>query len=122
MAALNIKEASDIHAEAFLSGELKHGVLALVEEGTLVIVFQSDRTRAHNAAAEVRARGGIILAINSSANDVYDDHILMPMCADEHLEMVAGIIPGQLLAYELAVLRGVNPDEPRNLAKSVTVL
>ncbi len=123
MAALNIKEASYIHAEAFSAGELKHGVLALVEEGTLVILFaEEDSSRALNAGAEVKARGAKLLGIGGKPNDLYDYHVPLPHLEDKYLSAISGIVPGQLLAYQFAVSRGLNPDKPRNLAKSVTVL
>lgn len=123
MAALNIKEASYIHAEAFSAGELKHGVLALIEEGTLVILYgDQESKRALNAGAEVKARGARLLGIGGEDNGLYDYHLPLPDSSDHYLASVSGIIPGQLLAYQFALSRGLNPDRPRNLAKSVTVL
>jgi glucosamine--fructose-6-phosphate aminotransferase (isomerizing) len=120
-AALKIKEVSYIHAEAFAGGELKHGPLALIEEGTPCIVFVSaeNRTRILSNAEEVKSRGGYIIGVSSEREDIFDFWIKVPE-ADE-LNPIIQIIPMQVLAYELAVLRGLDPDKPRNLAKSVTV-
>ncbi len=123
MAALNIKEASYIHAEAFAAGELKHGVLALVEEGTPVMVYPAeDQGRMDNAIAEVKARGATIIGVASEPHPLFDVTLPLPAVRDHDLQAVCGLLPGQLFAYALAVARGVNPDQPRNLAKSVTVL
>jgi len=120
-AALKIKEVSYIHAEGFSGGELKHGTIALIEKGTPCIVFSS----AHNEseiisnAMEIKARGGFIIGINHNNNEVFDFFIKVPDAGD--LNPVTQIIPIQILSYQLAVLRGADPDKPRNLAKSVTV-
>jgi glucosamine--fructose-6-phosphate aminotransferase (isomerizing) len=119
--ALNIKEASYIHAEAFAGGELKHGVIALIEEGTPVIVFaDADDGYMINVASEVKARGATVIGIAEEDNELFDYY--MPLgFHNTSFASVTSIIPCQLLAYCLAVLRGNNPDRPRNLAKSVTV-
>jgi len=132
--ALNIKEATYLHAEAFAAGELKHGVIALIEDQTPVIVFvPEDDAYMINVSAEVKARGAHVIGIGARDNPLFDDFIALPKVSvsgqqsREHdynaraLAAVVNIIPCQLLAYELGVLRGVNPDRPRNLAKSVTV-
>ena len=122
VAALNIKEASYIHAEAFAAGELKHGVIALVEKGVPVILFVGkDDHYMINVAAELKSRGAHVIAIGCEDNELFDQFILLPDVADPALAIVAAMIPCQLLAYHLAVVRGLNPDRPRNLAKSVTV-
>lgn len=120
MCALNIKEASYVHAEAFSSGELKHGVIALIEPGTPVIVYLEDEASI-SAAAEVKARGAHLIGIGHAPTIQCDDCIGIPTLPDPDLSAITAMIPGQLLAYHLGVLRGVNPDRPRNLAKSVTV-
>jgi glutamine---fructose-6-phosphate transaminase (isomerizing) len=122
IAALNIKEASYFHAEAFSAGELKHGVIALIEEATPVIMFVP-RNDAYmlNVAAEVQARGASVIAIGYEDNELFDEFIPMPEASDPLLASVSSIIPCQLLAYYLSIQSGVNPDKPRNLAKSVTV-
>ncbi len=121
-AALKIKEVSYIHAEGFAAGELKHGVIALVEPGTPCLVLAPNgatRTDVLSGAAELRSRGGYIIGVGSSGHDVFDDFIEVPEAglADAIVEAV----PGQLLGYFAAIARGNDPDRPRNLAKSVTV-
>ncbi|HUV02515.1 MAG TPA: glutamine--fructose-6-phosphate transaminase (isomerizing) [Desulfobacteria bacterium] len=120
-AALKIKEVSYIHAEAFAGGELKHGPLALIEEGTPCIVFVSaeNKSKILSNAEEVKCRGGYIIGVSSEREEIFDFWIKVPEA--EELNPIIQIIPMQVLAYELAVLRGLDPDKPRNLAKSVTV-
>jgi glucosamine--fructose-6-phosphate aminotransferase (isomerizing) len=120
-AALKIKEVSYIHAEAFAGGELKHGPLALIEDGTPCIVFASSENKSKilSNAEEVKSRGGYIIGVSSERDEIFDFWIKVPEA--EELNPIIQIIPMQVLAYELAVLRGLDPDKPRNLAKSVTV-
>jgi glucosamine--fructose-6-phosphate aminotransferase (isomerizing) len=120
-AALKIKEVSYIHAEAFAGGELKHGPLALIEAGTPCIVFVSAEHRAKilSNAEEVRSRGGYIIGVAPEREEIFDFWIKVPEAGE--LNPIIQIIPMQVLAYQLAVLRGLDPDRPRNLAKSVTV-
>jgi glutamine---fructose-6-phosphate transaminase (isomerizing) len=120
-AALKIKEVSYIHAEGFSGGELKHGTIALIEPGTPTIVFSSKENAKQiiSNAMEIKARGGYIIGINGEKNEVFDFFIKAPDVG--MLNPIAQIIPVQILAYQLAVLRGCDPDKPRNLAKSVTV-
>jgi len=120
-AALKIKEVSYIHAEGFAGGELKHGTMALIEKGTPCIVFCDYSTLKDilNNAEEVKARGGYIIGISPQNNEVFDFFIEVP--ETENSGCITNIIPVQMLAYYLAVLRGCDPDMPRNLAKSVTV-
>jgi glucosamine--fructose-6-phosphate aminotransferase (isomerizing) len=120
--ALNIKEASYIHAEAFAAGELKHGVIALIEQDTPVIVFADEQNRQAmlNAAAEVQSRGAMVIGIADRPNELFHAWIPLPQ-ATHHCRVIGSIIPCQLLAYFLSTLNGHNPDRPRNLAKSVTV-
>jgi glucosamine--fructose-6-phosphate aminotransferase (isomerizing) len=122
VAALNIKEASYVHAEAFAAGELKHGVIALIEEGVPVILF-SDSLDPYmlNVAAQVKSRGARVICIGYEDNELFDHFIPLPVLPDPLLATVSAMIPCQLLAYHLAVQAGLNPDKPRNLAKSVTV-
>jgi len=121
-AALKIKEVSYIHTEAFAGGELKHGPLALIESGTPVLVFVSEdnEDRVISNAQEVKARGATVIGVSSRKNEVFDYWIKVPACGN--FAPVIQAIPMQILAYELAVLKGLDPDKPRNLAKSVTVL
>lgn len=120
-AALKIKEVSYIHAEALAGGELKHGTIALIEKGTPCIVFVSKENEKHilSNAMEIKSRGGFIIGVSAENNDVFDFWIKTP--AARELTPICQIIPIQILAYQLAVLRGYDPDRPRNLAKSVTV-
>lgn len=120
--ALKIKESSYIHAEGFAAGELKHGVIALIEEGTPCIVIQAnDRAKDEiiSSAMELKARGAHIIGIGPENQPVYDDWIEVEDVREA--SPIASIIPLQLLGYELTLLRGHDPDKPRNLAKSVTV-
>jgi glucosamine--fructose-6-phosphate aminotransferase (isomerizing) len=121
-AALKIKEVSYIHAEGFAAGELKHGVIALVEAGTPCLVLapaDTTRTDVLSGAAELRSRGGYIIGVGSAGSDVFDDFIEIPDAGLANLIVEA--VPGQLLGYHAALARGNDPDRPRNLAKSVTV-
>ena len=121
-AALKIKEASYIHAEGFASGELKHGVIALITKGTPCIAFvANDETKPDviAGAEEIKARGGYIIGISPENHEVFDRWITVPDCGDA--SPIINAIPAQLLGYYLTIARGHDPDRPRNLAKSVTV-
>ncbi len=121
-AALKIKEVSYIHAEGFAGGELKHGVIALIEPGTPCIVFApNDETRGGilSNAQELRARGAYVIGVSPQLSDAFDFHIPVGDAGDAG--PIVNSIPAQLLAYNLALKRGTDPDKPRNLAKSVTV-
>ena len=125
--ALKLKEISYLHAEALAAGELKHGTLALIEDGTPVIVTASqhhllDKTTSN--VQEVKARGAYVIAVGDSTSkklqDISNDYITLPE-ASEMLSTVISIIPLQFIAYHVANLNGESIDQPRNLAKSVTV-
>jgi glucosamine--fructose-6-phosphate aminotransferase (isomerizing) len=120
-AALKIKEVSYIHAEAFAGGELKHGTIALIEKGTPCIVFVSEENEKEiiSNAEEIKARGGYLIGISSKNNKVFDFWIKVPECGTEN--PIVQIIPIQILAYQLAVARGCDPDHPRSLAKVICV-
>lgn len=121
-AALKVKEVSYIHAEGFAGGELKHGVIALIEEGTPCIVYSPlDETRADiiSGAMELKARGGYIIGISPEPEPAFDVHLPIADVGDAAPLVMAP--PAQMLGYQLALLRGYDPDKPRNLAKSVTV-
>ena len=121
-AALKIKEVSYIHAEGFAGGELKHGVIALVEPGTpCVVLAPNDETFSSilSGAEEIKARGGYIIGISPTPSDVWDEHIQVADVGEA--ASIVNAVPPQILAYELALQRGLDPDKPRNLAKSVTV-
>lgn len=121
-AALKIKEVSYIHAEAFAGGELKHGTIALIEKGTPCIVFVSKENEKEiiSNAIEIKSRGGYIIGISSENNPIFDFWLKVPE-ANSILTPICQIIPIQILAYQLAILKNLDPDHPRNLAKSVTV-
>jgi glucosamine--fructose-6-phosphate aminotransferase (isomerizing) len=125
--ALKLKEISYLHAEALAAGELKHGTLALIEDGTPVIVTASqhhllDKTTSN--VQEVKARGAFVIAIGDNSSkklqDISNDYVTLPE-ASEMLSTIVSIIPLQFIAYHVANLNGESIDQPRNLAKSVTV-
>lgn len=120
--ALKIKETTYLHAEGFASGELKHGVLSLIEPGIPTIVLTSDDTVRKDTlsnAIEIKARGGKIISFSPVEFDQADEQIVLPNVGE--LNAILNIVVAQLLAYELALLKKLDPDKPRNLAKSVTV-
>ena len=124
--ALKLKEISYIHAEAYAAGELKHGPLALVDEDMPVIaVAPNDRLidKLKSNLEEVRARGGELYAFvdETVAHGLDASHVIALPAAGEIAAPVVSTIPLQLLSYHVAVLRGTDVDQPRNLAKSVTV-
>jgi glucosamine--fructose-6-phosphate aminotransferase (isomerizing) len=125
--ALKLKEISYLHAEALAAGELKHGTLALIEKGTPVVVTASqhhllDKTTSN--VQEVKARGAYVIAIGDNSSkklqDISDNYVTLPE-ASEMLSTIISIIPLQFIAYHVANLNGESIDQPRNLAKSVTV-
>jgi len=121
-AALKIKEVSYIHAEGFAGGELKHGVIALIAPGTPCVVYApNDETRADilSGAMELKSRGGYIIGVGPTCDPVFDVHLPTPDVGDSAPLVQA--LPAQMLGYHAALLRGNDPDKPRNLAKSVTV-
>ncbi|MEG0275066.1 MAG: glutamine--fructose-6-phosphate transaminase (isomerizing) [Longicatena sp.] len=125
--SLKLKEISYIHSEAYPAGELKHGTISLIEEGTPVIALATDEDLYEKTISnikEVKARGAYVLLLISDdlhvANDYYDAMITVPK-VDKLLQGILTVIPLQLLAYHIANLRGCEIDQPRNLAKSVTV-
>jgi glucosamine--fructose-6-phosphate aminotransferase (isomerizing) len=120
--ALKVKEITYKHFEGFAAGELKHGVIALIEEGTPVFAIVSEDNNKNdmlNAVAQVKARGAMVIGIGKKNNDLYDDFISTPEGASA--DSITNVIPFQLLSYFLGVYLGRSPDKPRNLAKSVTV-
>lgn len=120
--AIKLQEVSYIHAEGFAGGELKHGPLALISKNTPVIaIVPNDETKREmvSNATEVKARGGYIIGVSPEKHDVFDYWIRVPDTGET--SPIVNIIPIQILAYQLAVLRKNDPDKPRNLAKSVTV-
>jgi glucosamine--fructose-6-phosphate aminotransferase (isomerizing) len=120
--AIKLQEVSYIHAEGFAGGELKHGPLALITNGTPVVVLApKDENFKHiiSNAQEIKARGGYIIGVSSVQHEVFDYWIRVPESDID--SPIINIIPIQILSYHLAVLRDNDPDMPRNLAKSVTV-
>jgi glucosamine--fructose-6-phosphate aminotransferase (isomerizing) len=122
-ATLKMKETACMHAEGFAGGELKHGVIALIEKGTPCIVFApNDETYDDiiSNAQEIKARGGFIIGIGPKNNKVFDRFLETADVGDATI--IPQVVISQLLAYHLALKRGIkDPDKPRNLAKSVTV-
>ena len=125
--ALKLKEVSYVHAEGYPAAEMKHGPIALVDEETPSVFLVSrggvqDKVRSN--LEEIKARGGPVIAIASENDEDVahraDDVIYIPD-VPEYVQPIVVAIPLQLLAYEIAVLRGCDVDKPRNLAKSVTV-
>ena len=126
-ASLKMKEVSYIHTEAFASGELKHGTIALIESGTPVIVIATQKNLLDKSVSnikEVKARGAYIITVgfenDESLKEVSDSFISLPLC-DDLFSGFLSIIPLQLLSYYTSSLKGIDVDKPRNLAKSVTV-
>ena len=120
--ALKIKEVSYIHAEGLAAGELKHGPLALIEKGTPCISFlPNDETYGANLAGamELKARGGYIIGVSYKPHEIFDYYIHIQDA--EEATIIPEVIFAQLLAYYLTIKKGLDPDKPRNLAKSVTV-
>ena len=114
--ALKLKETSYIHAEGFAGGELKHGTLALIEEGVPVISIGKSQEIISNAI-EIKTRGGVIIGISDENTEIYNYHLKIP---NYYKEIFTGILM-QLVALEITLNIGNDPDKPRNLAKSVTV-
>ncbi|HBF4559606.1 glutamine--fructose-6-phosphate transaminase (isomerizing) [Clostridioides difficile] len=125
--SLKLKEISYIHAEAFAAGELKHGTIALIEKGTPVIAIATQEKLFEKMVSnmeEVRARGAYVVSIAQSHNKDVEkaaDKIIYIPNSDDILSPILAVVPMQLLAYHVSVLRGCDVDKPRNLAKSVTV-
>ena len=121
--ALKIKEGCYIHTEAFAGGELKHGVIALIEKGTPCIIHLSKGEEEDNTlinAMELQSRGAYIIGIGSEKKEDFDFFVEVPE-VEEIFALLVNIIPILLLSYYTALEKGIDPDKPRNLAKSVTV-
>ena len=122
--SLKLKEISYIHSEAFQAGELKHGSIALIDEDFGVITIVTDKTISDKTISnlkEVSSRGAKIIAITNIKNDDFADYKIELEDYGDILTPLSVIVPMQLLAYNVAKLKGCNIDKPRNLAKSVTV-
>ena len=123
--ALKLKELAYMHAEGFAGGELKHGPIALIDQGTPVIAIMPGAGKLlHEKMAsnvqEVKARGAVIIAIGDADLASADYKVRIPS-THEFLSPVLSVVPLQVIAYEMAIARGNDVDQPRNLAKSVTV-
>jgi glutamine---fructose-6-phosphate transaminase (isomerizing) len=125
--ALKLKEISYVPTEAYAAGEMKHGPIALLEEGSPVVVVATDSAvydKLISNVQEVKARGAEVIAVasegNSAIEDIAEDVIFVPK-TDEMLAPLLSIVPLQLFAYHVASWRGEKVDQPRNLAKTVTV-
>ena len=125
--ALKLKEVSYMHCEAFAAGELKHGPIALVDSDTLVIAIATQKPMYEKLASnilEVKARNASTMVITQAQNGEFDqcaDTVINLPETDDGLASMLSVIPAQLFAYYCSVLKGLDPDKPRNLAKSVTV-
>jgi len=125
--SLKIKEISYMHAEAFAAGELKHGTIALIEEGTPVLVLATQEQLFEKMLSnmqEVKARGAKVIAIAKEHNKEVEksaDRVIYIPEVDDMFASITAVVPMQLLSYHVAQMRGCDIDKPRNLAKSVTV-
>jgi glucosamine--fructose-6-phosphate aminotransferase (isomerizing) len=120
--AIKLQEVSYIHAEGFAGGELKHGPIALISEGTpCIIIAPNDEYKQEilSNAMELKSRGALLIGVSPDNAEIFDIWIKVPSAGNA--SPIMDLIPIQILAYKLAVLRQNNPDMPRNLAKSVTV-
>ncbi len=125
--ALKLKEISYIHAEGYPAAEMKHGPIALIDEEMPVVIIATQHSNYEKVISniqEVRARKGRVIAIATEGDEhirQHADHVIyIPHCEEAMLPLIASV-PLQLLSYHIAVMRGCNVDQPRNLAKSVTV-
>lgn len=125
--SLKLKEISYIHSEAYAAGELKHGTIALIEEGTVVFALATQNELFEKMLSnikEVKARGAIVIALaeegNEKISEVADEVLYLPKI-DDRLSAILEVVPLQMFAYYCAVKKGCDVDKPRNLAKSVTV-
>ena len=127
--ALKLKELAYMHAEGFAAGELKHGPIALIEDGVpVVVILPSPSDRLHDkmisAIQEVRARGAVIIAIAEEGDEKilqFSDHIIRVPVTPSLMQPLVSTVPLQVFACEMATAKGHDVDQPRNLAKSVTV-
>jgi glucosamine--fructose-6-phosphate aminotransferase (isomerizing) len=125
--SLKLKEISYISTDAYPAGEMKHGPIALLDESTPVVAIATDSpllTKVISNIQEVRARGAKVIAITTAGDTTVAQHVestIAVPATDEMLAPLLAVIPLQLLAYRIAMRRGLNPDQPRNLAKTVTV-
>jgi glucosamine--fructose-6-phosphate aminotransferase (isomerizing) len=129
--ALKMKELAYIHAEGFAAGELKHGPIALIEPGQVVFVIvpsprdpKSLHAKVVSNIQEIRARGARVIAIAEQGDAAvlpYADEVITIPLASSFIEPILAVVPLHIFAMELAAAKGLDVDQPRNLAKSVTV-
>ena len=122
--SLKMKEISYIHSETFQAGELKHGTISLIDEGTPVLAIITDKKlkdKTYANVEEVAARGAKVIIVTTEEIDVYKELKIVVPTVSEFIQSILVVPSLQLLAYEIAVLRGCDIDKPKNLAKSVTV-
>ena len=125
--SLKFKEISYVHSEAYAAGELKHGTISLIEEGTLVAAIVTQKNlykKTMSNIVEVRSRGAVVLAITNEDNTEIEknaDFVIYLPQTNKYFTNSLAIIPLQLFAYYVSVGKGCDVDKPRNLAKSVTV-
>ena len=125
--SLKLKEISYINSQCYAAGELKHGTISLIDEGTPVIALVTNEKMAEKTISnikEVKARGAYVILVTTdninTDGDYYDEKIVVP-CTNKFVQPILTVIPLQMLSYEIARLRGCDIDKPKNLAKSVTV-
>ena len=125
--ALKLKEISYIHAEGYPAAEMKHGPIALIDDKMPVVVIatkDSSYEKIVSNVQEVKARKGVVISIVSEGDRVIEemsDYVIEIPLSHEVVGSLLAVVPLQLLAYHIALMRGCNVDQPRNLAKSVTV-
>ena len=125
--SLKLKEISYVHSEAYAAGELKHGTISLIEEGTLVTAIVTQKElykKTMSNIVEVRSRGAVVLAVTNEDNTEIEknaDYVIYIPQTNKYFTNSLAIIPLQLFAYYVSVGKGCDVDKPRNLAKSVTV-
>lgn len=119
-ASLKLKEVSYLHCEGIIAGELKHGTLALIDENILVIAIQTDDEKMKVNLEQLKSRKARVMVVTDKTDTIHDKMVLLPNVSS-CLRPILDIIPFQLVAYYIALKKGYNVDQPRNLAKSVTV-
>ena len=127
MGFIKLKEISYIHAEGYPAAEMKHGPIALIDEKMPVVVIapqDSSYEKVVSNVQEVKARKGVVISIVTEGDTIIksmSDYVIEIPKASEIVESLLAVVPLQLLAYHIALMRGCDVDQPRNLAKSVTV-
>lgn len=123
--ALKFKEITYKMTDAYQSGELKHGTIALIDSKSVVTVIATnpqDKDRTAASVSELKSRGADVIALTSIGDVGASKTFVLPDCKDELLYPILSVIPLQSLALTTSLCMGLNPDKPRNLAKSVTVI